>query len=143
MNGSADYLPMIADCERALGHPERALRLAKDPAVELLDQTGRAEMVIVAAGARRDQGQPDAAIALLEAAPLTSRVRAPWVARLRYAYADVLLGAGRADEAEEWFHRSAAVDSDGATDALDRLAELNGSVIEDTTEGAVADDSSD
>src|SRR5690606_13057281 len=51
ITGSADYLPVMADCERALGRPERALRLARDPAVERLDPAGQAEMTIVEAGA--------------------------------------------------------------------------------------------
>ena len=33
MNGAIDYLPVMADCERALGRPERALALAKNPSV--------------------------------------------------------------------------------------------------------------
>jgi hypothetical protein len=47
-------------------------------------------------------------------------------ARLRYAYADTLLAAGREDEALEWFHRAAAADADDATDAIERIAELEG-----------------
>jgi len=109
MNGLADYLPVMADCERALGRPERALALAQEPAVANLDEPGRAEMTIVEAGARRDLGQLDAALGTLEAAPLRSRSRAEWVARLRYAYADTLLAAGRRDDALAWFHRTAGV----------------------------------
>lgn len=124
MNGSAAYLPMMADCERALGRPERALTLSRDQAVARLDEAGQVEMTIVAAGARRDRGDVDAALALLEAAPLRSPSRAPWVARLRYAYADTLLEAGRADDAVEWFHRTVAADSEVATDAADRVAQL-------------------
>jgi len=124
MNGAADYLPMMADCERALGRPERALALARDPAVEGLDQALQAEMTIVEAGARRDLGQVDAALRLLEAAPLRSRTRAEWVVRLRYAYADILEAAGRPADALEWFHRTVAVDGEGSTDADERAAAL-------------------
>jgi tetratricopeptide (TPR) repeat protein len=131
MNGSPAYLPMMADCERAVGRPERALTLAKDDAVEQLDEAGRAEMTIVEAGARRDLGDVNAALRTLEGAPLRSRSRAGWVARLRYAYADALLAAGRPDEAREWFERAAGVDSEGQTDAAERLAELEGLTIVD------------
>jgi predicted negative regulator of RcsB-dependent stress response len=48
----------------------------------------------------------------------------PWCARLRYAYADVLLELGRRDEARRWFSAAAAADADGLTDADERLAEL-------------------
>ena len=51
MTGAPDSLPLIADCERALGRPERAVALGRDPAVERLDPAGRAEMSIV--GRRR------------------------------------------------------------------------------------------
>ncbi len=124
MTGSPDGLPLIADCERALGRPERAVALARDPGVERLDPAGRAEMAIVVAGARRDRGQLDAALGVLEAAELRSRSRAEWVARLRYAYADALETAGRSAEALEWFHRAAAVDGQGSTDALERAEQL-------------------
>ncbi len=124
MTGAPDSLPLIADCERALGRPERAVALGRDPAVERLDAAGRAEMAIVVAGARRDRGQLDAALGVLEAADLRTRSRAVWAARLRYAYADALEAAGRADEALEWFHRAAGVDGQGDTDALERAEAL-------------------
>lgn len=124
MNGLQAYLPVMADCERALGRPQKALDLAQSPAVSNLEPDQRAEMTIVAAGARRDLGEIEAALRTLENAPLRSRSRAPWVARLRYAYADTLLAAGRREEAVEWFHRTAGIDSEGLTDAAQRLAEL-------------------
>jgi tetratricopeptide (TPR) repeat protein len=124
MNGSQDYLAVMADCERALGRPDRALALARNPAVADLEPALKAEMTIVEAGARRDLGEVDAALRTLENAPLRSRSRADWVVRLRYAYADTLLAAGRTDEAIEWFHRTVGVDAEEITDAADRVAEL-------------------
>lgn len=124
MTGSADYLPMMADCERGLGRPRRALDLAADPAVVALDESGRVEMLIVAAGARRDLGEDEAAAVSLQVPELRSRSREPWVARLRYAYADALLAAGRTDEARRWFVRAAQADVDGETDAAERASEL-------------------
>ena len=124
MNGSPDYLPVMADCERALGRPDRALALARTPAAVDLPPELKVELTIVEAGARRDLGEVDAALRTLENAPLRSRSRAGWVARLRYAYADTLLADGRTEEALEWFHRTVAVDPDEITDAADRAAEL-------------------
>lgn len=124
MSGSAAYLPMMADSERALGRPARALALSCDAAVGGLDRAGQVEMAIVAAGARRDLGQVEAALQLLESEDLRSRSHADWVARLRYAYADTLLAAGRRADAVEWFHRTAAVDAERLTDADERLREL-------------------
>ncbi|RYU13028.1 tetratricopeptide repeat protein [Nocardioides iriomotensis] len=127
MNGNNDYLPVIADCERALGRPEKALDLARNPAVVNLEDPLKAEMTIVEAGARRDLGQIDAALRTLEAAPLRTRSRADWVVRLRYTYADTLAAAGRTEEAVEWFHRTVGIDGNEITDAAERAAELESS----------------
>ena len=124
MNGNNEYLPVMADCERALGRPEKAVDLARTPAVVNLEDALKAEMTIVEAGARRDLGQIDAALRTLEAAPLRTRSRADWVARLRYTYADTLAAAGRTAEAIEWFHRTVGVDGNEITDAAERAAEL-------------------
>ncbi len=129
ITGHAGHLAVLADCERALGRPERALALADDPDVRSLDQQERVELVIVLSGARRDLRQADAAVLLLqEPARRTSPAR-PWAARLWYAYADALLVAGRTDEARTWFEKAAGVDVDGSTDAGDRLLELDGVVM--------------
>ena len=127
MNGNTEYLPVMADCERALGRPEKALALARNPSVANLEDPLKAEMTIVEAGARRDLGELDAALRTLENAPLRSRSRADWVARLRYAYADTLLAAGRREDAVIWFHRTVGVDGNQVTDALERLEELESS----------------
>lgn len=123
MNGAPDYLPIMADCHRALGQPEQAIKLAKSPSVANFSAEAKAEMTIVESGARRDMGQLDAALRTLELAPLMSKNRAPWVVRLRYAYADTLEAAGRDEESLTWFHRTHAIDSEELTDAAER-AEL-------------------
>lgn len=66
MNGATDYLPIMADCHRALGQPEQALKLARSPSVPGFKAPAKAEMTIVEAGARRDLGQYDAALRTLE-----------------------------------------------------------------------------
>nr|WP_328741184.1 hypothetical protein [Streptomyces erythrochromogenes] len=126
MTGSVELWPVMADCERGLGRPERALAMAGEPEVQKLDKAGQVEMRLVAAGARRDQGQLEAAIVTLQSPELASSAVQPWTARLRYAYADALLAAGREDEAREWFGKALEADKEGATDASDRLAELDG-----------------
>jgi hypothetical protein len=120
MNGATDYLPIMADCHRALGNPEQAIKLAKSPSVANFSSEAKAEMTLVEAGARRDMGQLDAALRTLELAPLTSKSRSAWVVRLRYAYADTLEAAGREEDALAWFHRTHAIDSDELTDAAER-----------------------
>ena len=124
MNGATDYLPIMADCHRALGNPEQAIKLAKTPSVANFGSEAKAEMTLVEAGARRDMGQLDAALRTLELAPLTSKSRSSWVVRLRYAYADTLEAAGRESDALAWFHRTHAIDSEELTDAAERADQL-------------------
>ncbi|MFF4244949.1 hypothetical protein ACFYY2_10815 [Streptomyces sp. NPDC001822] len=126
MTGSVELWPVMADCERGLGRPERAMAMAGEPEVQKLDKAGQVEMRLVAAGARRDMGQIDAAIVTLQGPELASNAVHSWTPRLRYAYADALLEAGRENEAREWFGKALEADKDGATDASDRLAELDG-----------------
>ncbi|WP_406347230.1 hypothetical protein [Streptomyces sp. NBC_00648] len=126
MTGHVELWPVMADCERGMGRPERALEMAGAPEVQKLDKASQVEMRLVAAGARRDLGQLDAAIVTLQSPELASNSVQPWTARLRYAYADALLAAGREDEAREWFAKAVESDKDGATDASDRLAEMDG-----------------
>ncbi|WP_345648349.1 hypothetical protein [Streptomyces siamensis] len=126
MTGSVELWPVMADCERGLGRPEKALDMAGAPEVQKLDKAGQVEMRLVAAGARRDMDQLDAAIVTLQSPELASNSVQPWTARLRYAYADALLAAGREDQAREWFAKAVESDKDGSTDASDRLAELDG-----------------
>jgi len=128
MNGAQDYVAIMADCERALGRPDRALALVRNAPTEKFSPALLAELTIVEAGARRDRGELDAALRTLETSHLNSKTREPWVARLRYAYADALVEAGRPQDALTWFHRTEAVDSESITDAADRAAELEKSL---------------
>jgi tetratricopeptide (TPR) repeat protein len=124
MGGGPGHLAVLADCERALGRPERALELARSPEVAELDEAEAIELRIVAAGARRDMGEVDAAVVSLQIPELDPDHPRPWSGRLFYAYADALLAAGRRDEAVRWFLHAADADDDELTDAADRLAEL-------------------
>nr|WP_244162179.1 hypothetical protein [Micromonospora eburnea] len=130
MSGLQSHLAVLADCERALGRPERAIDLFRGADREKLDRGVAIELLIVAAGARGDLGQKDAAVAMLQVPELTTDSTEPWAARLRYAYADALLAVGRREEAREWFSRATDVDAEGETDAAERLLELDGVVIE-------------
>ncbi|MGW4423661.1 hypothetical protein, partial [Streptosporangium sp. NPDC004631] len=135
MTGSDAFLPIMADCERGLGRPERALDLVRSKEAERLDRAGKIELAIVESGARRDLDQKDAAVITLQRLPELRDTRPhPWSARLAFAYADALADAGHEDPATEWFGRAMAFDEDGETDAAERYAELTGSVIEDLEE---------
>ena len=124
MGSKSQLLPLIADCERGVGRPERAIELARSAEAAELGGDDADEMRIVAAGARADLGQLDQALALLSS-PLPDPARTgTTAARLFYAYAETLLALGRGDDALQWFIHAAAADLDGVTDAEDRVSEL-------------------
>ena len=131
ITGSNHQWAVMADCERGLGRPEKALEMAQAPEAKELDKATQIELRIVAAGARRDLGQPEAAVVLLQGIDLTPAQPEPWTARLRYAFAEALLESDREDEARDWFARASEVDPEGLTGAGERLAELDGLSFED------------
>lgn len=136
LTGRASYLPLMADSERALGRPERALAIVHDPEVSRLDRATQIELLIVESGIRRDQGRPAAAVVALQIPELADTRPRPWSVGLFYAYADALLEAGREDEAREWFARAAAMDTDEETDAAIRFEYLDQVTIDDLAEPA-------
>lgn len=143
LTGSLAHLPVMADCERGVGRPERALDLAASPEGRLLDEAGQVELRIVAAGARRDLGQPEAAVLVLQGPELRASRSEPWWPRLAYAYADALLVAGRRVEAEQWFVRVVDADPHADTDAAERLAQLQGIVFDDAAPDEAEDPEDD
>jgi len=124
MGSKSSLLPLIADCERGLGRPERAVELSRGPEAAQLSGDDADELRIVAAGARADLGQLEQALTVLSTPQLDPGRTGSTAARLFYAYADTLLALDRGDEALQWFLRSAAADVEGVTDAEDRLDEL-------------------
>ncbi|WP_370948632.1 hypothetical protein AB5J62_13960 [Amycolatopsis sp. cg5] len=124
MTRSDVHIAVIADSERAMGRPERALDLAKEVNADSLPKDVQVELRIVAAGARRDLGQLDAAVVALQTDDLVPSKRDPWSARLFYAYADNLEAAGRKEDALKWFLNAAEADEEDETDAAERAAEL-------------------
>jgi hypothetical protein len=129
LSGSSHLLPLMVDCERGLGRQGRALDLAATPEAAGLEESERIELAIVVSGIRRDLGQEDAALLALQI-PALRRSPTAGVYRLHYAYADVLLGLGREDEAREWFVKAMKGDTEGETDAVERLEQLDGIELE-------------
>jgi tetratricopeptide (TPR) repeat protein len=119
INGDVSIWPVLADCERGLGRPRKALELAGSAEAKKLKKDEAIELRIVAAGARRDLGEIDAAVVTLQTNDLNTE-NDTWAVRLRYAYADALFAAGRKDEARKWFKKCADIDVDEVTDAKER-----------------------
>ena len=126
MSGGPGLMAVMADCERGLGHPEKAIEIARSEELSRLDAASMVELAIVVAGARQDMGQFDAAVAELERQDLNPSRHGVSASRLFYAYADALAAAGRTAEARQWFEHAADADEDELLDAADRLHELEG-----------------
>ena len=120
--GGAPHVPVMADAERALGRPERALEIARSPESADLPRDEAMELLIVTSGARRDLGEYAAAVVGLQVPDLDVRREDPWTPRLFYAYGEALLSAGRRDDAVRAFLDAAQTDADGETDAEERAA---------------------
>ncbi len=123
ISGSTDQNPVLADCYRAMGRPERALELCGELRFKDSEPPVYYECAIVSAGAFADMGEVDAAIALLERLDLRPEVAEQHHLRTWYALADLLERRGRFTQASEWFEAVAAVDPD-LTDAPERVGLL-------------------
>jgi tetratricopeptide (TPR) repeat protein len=105
ITGSSIHLAHMADCERGLGRPEKALELAHSDERNMLDNANKAELAIVASGARSDMGDHAGAVAELEIPQLDINRAFSFSPRLFEAYADALSAAGRASEASKWYRQ--------------------------------------
>lgn len=137
LSGSSHLLALMADCERGLGRPERALDLAASPEARTLTRAEHVELAIVAAGARQDLGDVDAALLTLRLPEL----RSPGHPRLKYAYADLLLAKGREEEGLTWLERAREADVELETDATERLEQWHGAEVIDAFDHSLANDS--
>jgi len=97
LGGSDDHVPLMADCERGLGRPERAIALAAEHAGALPTEVA-VELAIVVSGARLDLGQPEAALAALSTG-LVRTATGELGHRVAEAKATALSALGREDEA--------------------------------------------
>ncbi|MCC9193063.1 hypothetical protein LOC59_05275 [Arthrobacter sp. zg-Y916] len=111
ISGSNEYLAMMADCERGLGRPDRALDLLRSEEVAELDNAVKVDVAIVASGARMDMDQFDAAVSALEIPQLDKNRAFSYSPRLFRAYADALELAGRGKEAETWRRQAVVAES--------------------------------
>lgn len=124
MSGGPGMLAVMADAERGLGRPDKALEIAKEFDASELDDESRVELAIVVAGAHSDMGQHDEAVLALEGELDNSKAPQITQMRLFYAYADALLEIGRLDEAKAWFIKAGQLDEEKFLDIEDRLAEV-------------------
>jgi hypothetical protein len=143
MSGDEGYRAVLADCERALGRPEVALRLVAEALADAPDAEETAELRIVESGARLDLGEDAAARLVLEGAlgsrfdPASLQPGDPAQLRLASAYADLLELQGESERAMDWLVAIAAADPEDLTGAVDRLG-IEFTDLEDDLEGVDA-----
>ncbi|HEX2050635.1 MAG TPA: CDC27 family protein [Actinomycetota bacterium] len=123
LSGTVEQNPVLADCYRALGRPERALELCDELQGRAVAPGIAYEGAIVAAGALVDLGRHDDAVARLEALDLDPEVAEEHHVRAWYVLGDLLERRGRFTQARELFEAVAGVD-DELTDAAERAARL-------------------
>jgi tetratricopeptide (TPR) repeat protein len=125
ISGDADLTAILADVERATGRPEQAIELFRGADRSRMSPDTAAELLIVAASAYGDLGQPGAGVALI-------RRNAHWPAQLadyhlRLAYAEGVLAeqAGDLDGARQAFARAVRTEPSffDAAERLERLEE--------------------
>jgi len=123
ISGRVDLAALLADIERALGRPERAVALFERSDRSRMGPDAAAELLLVAASAYGDLGQPAAGVALI-------RRHARWPVELadhhlRLAYAEGALAeqAGDRARARAAFARVVRAEPD-FHDAAERLERL-------------------
>lgn len=136
LNGSPEHLPIMADCERGLGRPERALVVAQDPQVAELDQDAAVELAMVVSGARLDLDEPEAALAALST-PAVRAATGVLAARVAQARATALDACGRHDEAE---HELAAYTAEQLAEAAGDVPEEDEVVVYDLMDEPAEED---
>jgi tetratricopeptide (TPR) repeat protein len=123
LSGNQDLSAVLADIERALGRPERAIELFETADRAAMAPDAASELLLVAASAYGDLGRPASGVALI-------RRHGEWPANLldhhlRLAYGQAILAeqAGDTEAARLALGRLVAADPD-FFDAAERLLRL-------------------
>ena len=119
MNGYPDYLPFIADCERGLGHPRKAIDVAVSEDGHALDGEAKVEMFLVYAGAMADLKLWDKALDVVRKLERVRGLSGEYRMRATQAEQLFLEESGRTDEAA------------ALNDTLDKLESQYADVDED------------
>lgn len=139
ISGSNEQLPLMVDCERGLGRPEKALELARSVDRATLTEAARVELAIAMSGARLDLDQTEQALLELEIPQLDPTTAYRYSPALFDSYAVVLAELGREEEADEWARRAdvaaaAIAAADGETPADDTIE-----IVEEEGEAGAAE----
>lgn len=89
-----------ADCERALGRLDQALKVAAAASAKQLDDLEEAEIAMVVSGVRAEKGQPELGLVVIEDAIRLFRGDRETLRRMHSVRADRLTELGREQEAD-------------------------------------------
>ncbi|MDR9363595.1 MAG: hypothetical protein RI590_05730 [Microbacteriaceae bacterium] len=100
LTGTNEQIPLIVDCERGMGRPQRAMDAARDVDRKQLTKGVRINLAIALSGARLDMEKPELALEELEIAELSPKGIIPQSINLFRAYADCLDELGK--DSSKW-----------------------------------------
>ena len=125
LSDSSEHLPVLMDCQRALGKPKKVADLWTQLRQSSPEPDVLAEGRIVAAASLADTGDLQGAISMLATAGASKALRNPSNRHVRqwYLLGDLYERAGDVPRAREMFERVLKVDRE-AYDVVDRLAGL-------------------
>jgi tetratricopeptide (TPR) repeat protein len=101
MNGFPDYLPFMADCERGLGEPKKAVELALSDEGKGLQGESKVEMFLVYAGALGDLKLWDQAIGIVHKLGTSKGLPGAYRMRALQAEQNFLEESGHGDQAAD------------------------------------------
>jgi hypothetical protein len=110
ISGSNDQIALIADSERGMGRPEKALELGRSIDRAKLQPQQRVDLAIAMSGARLDMGEAHLALAELEIPELNPSKVFEYTVPLFRAYAECLRELSRDPEAKKWDDLAARAD---------------------------------
>ncbi|HVL80755.1 MAG TPA: tetratricopeptide repeat protein [Actinomycetota bacterium] len=125
MSDRRDEDHIYADCERALGRPEKALEILQGLTPSEVGPEVYVEALVVAAGALMDLNRHEQAVEVLKRGPVDPEPVLEYHLRLWYVLAEALEGSGRRAEARDWWDAIYAEDPD-FFDVADRRLGLGG-----------------
>ncbi len=110
MNGELDYLPFIADCERGLGNPDKAIEVALSEEASHLKGEPKFELMLVFAGAYSDKDNFDQALKIVRTLKRVKNLPGEYRMRALQAEQNFLDLAGQVEESEALDDQVAALE---------------------------------
>lgn len=103
MRGDDSLRAVEADCERGLGHPDKAVDIIDQTQTQGMDLAEQVELVLVSSGARADLGQNEVGLLIVDdaLAQLPADTDVELIRRLMFVKVDRLRELGRTEEADE------------------------------------------